>query len=185
MKSTRSSGMVVSLSLVSGSRPCLRYRGGTRLDGRRIENSSPARPRVGDVDVADAYRTAPRRRGSGHAVRATWRRRRREPRQPTLARCRRPRARRDRRLRVRRSEAIGCGTGHGARCPRAGLEYPPTPDSRQARLLGCVRRMRRHREFDVRACSRDLGPVGDREVVTAFRAPDWSAGGHFIRIVSA
>ena len=38
MKSTRSSGMVVSLSLMSGSRPCLRYHGGTRLDGRRVEN---------------------------------------------------------------------------------------------------------------------------------------------------
>jgi len=28
------------------------------LDGGRVENSSPARPRVGDVDVADAHRTA-------------------------------------------------------------------------------------------------------------------------------
>lgn len=62
--------MVVSLSLMSGSRSCLRYHGGTRLDGRRVENSSPARDRVGDVDVADAYRTAPRRRVSRHAVRA-------------------------------------------------------------------------------------------------------------------
>jgi hypothetical protein len=43
---------------MSGSRPCLRYHGGTRLDGGRVENSSPARPRVGDVDVADAHRTA-------------------------------------------------------------------------------------------------------------------------------
>ena len=42
---------------MSGSRPCLRYHGGRRLDARRVENSSPARDRVGDADVADAYRT--------------------------------------------------------------------------------------------------------------------------------
>src|ERR687898_86399 len=45
------------LVLLSGSRSCLGYHGGTRLDGRRVENSSPARDRVGDGDVADAYRT--------------------------------------------------------------------------------------------------------------------------------
>jgi hypothetical protein len=39
-----------------------------RLDGRRVENSSPARALV-DVDVADAYRTAHRRRVSIHADR--------------------------------------------------------------------------------------------------------------------
>jgi hypothetical protein len=78
---------------MSGSRSCLRYHGGTRLDGRRVENSSPARDRVGNVDVAEAYRTAPTRRSSRHAARATRRRLSGEPRQPRLQRCYLPRAR--------------------------------------------------------------------------------------------
>jgi hypothetical protein len=45
---------------MSGSCTC--YHGGTRLDWRRVENPSPERDQVGDVDVADAHRTAPTRR---------------------------------------------------------------------------------------------------------------------------
>src|SRR5665811_2470694 len=69
MKSTRSSGMVVSFSLDVSSRSYLGDHGGRRLDARRVENSSPAHDRV-DVDGADAHRTAPRKRVRGDSRRS-------------------------------------------------------------------------------------------------------------------
>ena len=50
---------------MSGSGSCRRYHGGTRLDGRRVENSSPARGGVGDVSTRDARRTVQKARCRG------------------------------------------------------------------------------------------------------------------------